>query len=238
MKKILLIIPGHLGKDTGATATLESDGNGSLSTFVAQMQEERWINLQQAISFCVAHATSDLKNTLEVRLVIPSNKLLGIFESGLIKVHDFGKEYFGIEDRVKLANDLNADVIEFHNNAAPFAASGFESLCFTKEDKNGIIAEGYLLCQEITNSMKNNMKIKTRDIKPIFDSKMNKYIDREIYIIKNVKNMCIITEAGFMSDKKEMSNLDVDLDGYNEQVGASIWMGYREFFNKNRQRFT
>lgn len=237
MKKLLLIIPGHLGKDTGATATLASDGVGSLSSFVVQMQEERWINLQQAISFCIAHATSDLKNEVEVRLVVPSNAQLGIY-GGLIKIHDMNKEYFGLEDRVKLANDLDADVIEFHNNAAPFAASGFESLCFTKENSKGIISEGYLLCQEITNSMKNNMKMKVRDIKPIFDSQKNSYIDREIYIIKNCKNMCIITESGFMTDKKELSLLDVDLDGYNEQIGASIWLGYKEFYNKNKQRIS
>lgn len=235
MKRILLVIPGHLGKDVGATATLSSDGVGSLSSFVATMQEERWINLQQAISFCVAHATSDLKTELDVRLVVPSNKDLGIYGGGLIRLHDMNKEYFGLEDRVKLANDLDADVIEFHNNSAPFAASGFESLCFTKENSKGIISEGYLLCQEITESMKNNMKIKVREIKPIFDSKKNVYVDREIFIIKNVKNMCIITEAGFMSDKNELNKIDVDLDGYNEMIGASIWMGYREFYNKNKR---
>lgn len=232
MKKLLLVIPGHLGKDVGATATLESDGDGSFSFYTLKMQEERWINLQQAIGFCLGYALSDLQKILQVRLVLPKNSDLGFYDNGLINIYDFQKSVFSLEDRVKLANELDADVIEIHNNSAEFQASGFETLCFSKEDKNGKITESYGICEEIMNSIKNNMKIKIRNINPIYDYKQQKYIGRQIYLLKNVKNNCIITEGGFISNKKELRLLDVDLDSYNEQMGACIWIGYSNYFKK------
>lgn len=229
MKKMLLVIPGHLGKDVGASATLESDGGGSPS-FLGILQEERWINLQQAIGFCIAHASSSLNSLLDVRLVLPRNSPLGFYKTGLINVLEFKNEVFTLQDRVNLINSMDADAIEIHNNAAPFSANGFESLCFCKENKNGVISESYRSAEFINNSVKKNMNAKIRGVKPIFNFSQNKYIDREIFILKSTNNNCIITEGGFLSDKNDLSNIDVDLDGYNEMMGASIFLGYKEAF--------
>jgi N-acetylmuramoyl-L-alanine amidase len=231
VQRLLLVIPGHLGKDVGATATLKSDGDGSPS-FTSVLQEERWINLQQAISFCIAHKMSSLKTELKVMLVVPNNQKLKIFDKGMIDVYDFKKDYFGLEDRVKLANDLNADVIEFHNNSAPFAADGFETLCFAKTDPSGSLSEGFRIAESILNQAGALVGCKKRSVKPIYSHELKKFIDREIYIIKNVKNNCVITEAGFMSSNKDLTNIDVDLDGYNEQIGAAIWSGYEAVYKQ------
>lgn len=229
MRSLLLVIPGHLGKDVGATATLKSDGDGSPS-FLGKLQEERWINLQQAIGFCLAHSLSPLRIELDVRLVIPNNKDQQFFDKGLIKVYDVCKSVFGLTDRVELANRLNADVIEIHNNAAPFAASGFETMCFAKEDATGKITESYQIADAIMKSAQKNMSAKVRGTKPIYDHKKKQYIEREIYILKSTLNNCVITEAGFLSNTGDLNNIDVDLDGYNEMIGASIWLGYQEAY--------
>lgn len=229
MRRLLLVIPGHLGKDVGATATLESDGDGSPS-FLARLQEERWMNLQQCIGFCLAHALSDIKNDLEVRLVIPKNIGFEMYDKGMIKIHKVETEIFSLQQRVNLVNNLNADVIEFHNNAAPFKASGMETLCFSKKDSKGSTSESFLISENILSSVVKNMNWKNRGVKPIFDRDQNKYIEREIFLLKSTNNNAIITEVGFLSDKKDLENIDVDLDSFNEQIGAAIWLGYRESF--------
>lgn len=237
MRDLLLVIPGHLGKDVGATAALKSDGIGShLFSNTLGMQEERWINLQQAIGFCLAHALSDIKNDLKVLLVIPNNNDGFFYDKGLIKVHNFNKDVFTLKDRVDLANSMDADVIEFHNNSAPFTASGFETLCFSKEDDMGNLSESFMACEYINNSVQKNMNTKIRGTKPIYDNIKKEYIDREIFLLKSVKNISIITESGFMSSKTDLSNIDVDLDSYNEQMGASIWLGYRDFYLSQRRK--
>ena len=75
-----------------------------------------------------------------------------------------------------------------------------------------------------------NKNYKIRNIKPIYDYANQKYIDREIFLLKSTKNNCVLTESGFMSNEKDLANIDVDLDSYNEQMGASIWLGYRNFY--------
>jgi len=59
MNKKILIIPGHLGKDTGAIY------NG---------QEERYINLQQSISICISAKAAGYDNFY---LVVPNNEVEG-----------------------------------------------------------------------------------------------------------------------------------------------------------------
>lgn len=222
MKQLLLAIPGHLGKDVGATATLDSDGNGSPS-FVTKMQEERWINLQQAIGFCLAWGLSDLSSELEVRLVVPKNIGFKMFGDGIIKIHEVDTEVFTLQQRVDLVNSLDADVIEFHNNAAPFVASGFEALVYSR------YAESFLIAKQITESVATRLKAKTRSITTIYDEDLNKFTGRKIFLLEKTKNNAIITEGGFMTNKGDLENIDLDLDGFNEQLGASIWLGYQKY---------
>jgi N-acetylmuramoyl-L-alanine amidase len=229
MKSLLLVIPGHLGKDVGATATLDSDGDGTPS-FLGKLQEERWINLQQAIGFCVAHSSSVIRDLLDVRLVLP--KSVGFFKGGPVGVLEHRGETLTLQDRVDLINGMDADAIEIHNNAAPFSASGFESLCFCRENKIGSLSESYQIASVINNSVMRGMGAKIRGVKPIFDHSRNVYVDREIFILKSVKNNCVITEGGFLSSPSDLANIDVDLDGYNEMMGASIFMGYAEIFSR------
>lgn len=233
MRSLLLVIPGHLGKDLGATATLDSDGVGSQLFFnELGMQQERWINLQQSIGFCLAWSLSPLRDKADVRLVVPDNSELKIYTGGMIKILDAKREVFTLKDRVDLANSMDADVIEIHNNSAPFKASGFETLCFSRENRFGETTESYQICQDIHESVVSNMRVKDRGIKPIYDYRSSKYIEREIYLLKNTKGNAIITEAGFMSSKDDLSLIDVDLDGYNEQIGACIWLGYQKWLTK------
>lgn len=223
MKELLLVFPGHLGKDSGAV-THSQDMFGKETE-----QEERYINLQQAISFVLASRLAPSLNYPKiVKLVVPQYVRRTMLCGGLIDVYDYQKDTLTLEDRVVLANSLDADVIEIHNNSAPFEASGFESLCFCKEDGSGKVSESFIISSKIQETVASLLKCKIRGTKPIYDYKTKAYIDRELYILKAVKNNAVITESGFMSNKKDIGNIDVDLDGYNEQMGVAMWLGYKE----------
>jgi len=210
MKKTLLIIPGHLGKDTGAV--VELDG---------KTIEERWVNLQQCIGFCIAHESSIYKNLVDVKLVVPNGEVKG----GLIDVLNVNKGYFNLIDRANLANEMDADVIEIHNNFASFRAKGAEVLCYSLTDKDGKYSDGALIAEKILTELQ-KLGIKYRGVKPIYDREKKEYVGRQLYLLRKTKNMALITEAGFMSNPEEIKLLDIDLDAWNEQIGALIWSGY------------
>ena len=219
MKDVLLVIPGHLGKDSGATASY--DGGGTVSISV----EERYVNLQQAIGLCLAHSVSPLKASKKVVLALPRQQGIEFYKNGLINVYVHDREYFGLTDRVALANDIDADVIELHSNSAEFSASGFEVLCYS-ENSNGVESKSYILSRNVMRSVKDNLNFKIRRIATSVDKDGN-LVGRDLYILKNTRNSAIITESAFMSDPNEIKLLDVDLDGFNEQMGAAIWLGYQ-----------
>lgn len=231
MRPTLLVVPGHLGKDVGATATLPSDTSPG-GPLVDSMQQERWINLQQAVSACVAAAVAPATG-VRARLVVPLG--VDVHEGGMVDVLRYPRAFFGLEDRVRLANELEADVVEVHNNAAPFAASGFETLCFSRTDAAGAVSESYRLADAIMQQATDRLRVKARGVKPIYDRVQGRYVEREIYILKAVKHTCVITEAGFLTDRGDLSRVDADLDGYNEQVGAAIWLGCLAAYNAARR---
>lgn len=202
IKDTILIVPGHLGKDSGAIS-----GN----------QEERYINLQQSISVCIAAKAAGYNN---IKLVVPNGEVSGY----LIDVVNVKDDNFSIADRIKLANDMNAVMIEIHNNSASFAASGSEILCFSKYDKNENLTQGYELGQNILENFK-KMGFRNRGVKPIFDRKINSFIGRKLPILMKIRKTSIIVEGGFMSNKEDLDKIDVDIDGINEQIGLAIFLG-------------
>ena len=192
MNSQLLVIPGHLGKDSGAIAPCG--------------EQERWINLQQAISFCVAaEAAQTEKNVV---LVVPNGEVIPYN----IRVLNMKDRYFGLYDRINLANGLNADVLELHNNSSDdITAHGAEVLCWSDSPDS----DGFVLGSEILKELK-RLRLKIRGVK----------VRKDLLLIKKTRNTSVIVETGFLSNPEDFKKIDVDIDGFNEQVGLALWKGY------------
>ena len=214
MKLHLLVMAGHLGKDSGAIA----NNGDSLCT---SMQEERWINLQQALGFVLAHAANPFRKLVNVTLVVPK----GIIATPLIDI-DAVEEPLSLDKRVALANEMDADVIEIHNNAAPYVADGCEALCFSKYNRSGNLTESYILASNIVDEISLRLGIRKRGVFSSYDMQKEKYIGRPLHLLSATRNAAVITEAAFLTNRDELNKIDIDLDGYNETIGLCIWRAW------------
>lgn len=209
-----LITVGHLGKDAGALSPYGADDG----TGIQIAQEERWVNLQQVIGFMCAYlGDSGLKP--DIKLAIPKGYITNLaLGDSVIEIDD---DCFSLTDRVNLANIMKRSIIEFHNNSAPFKAFGAEVICYSKKSK------GYLLGQSIMNQFETH-GMKNRGVKTIDE------LGRELALISKTDVVAIILEGGFLSDKRDATNIDVDLDMYNEQYGVLAYRGVREFWKSQK----
>ena len=218
MKNTILVMPGHLGKDTGAISPHEDTGS---DTPCVAPSQERWINLQQVIGFAVAHTASCLRKHVKACIAVPTDIYARADLAGISITHGISS----IASRVALANQLDADVIEIHNNAAQFNARGCEALCFSMKSNTGGISDSFRLATNTVEEI-SKMGLKSRGVFPSYDRDKRQYVGRNLYLLRATKNAAVITEAGFLTSGKDMGGLDVDLDGFNEFVGLCIWRGW------------
>lgn len=214
-----LITIGHLGKDVGAVSPYDSDES-------LLPQQERYINKQQVIGCLIAYLADESKKP-NIKFAIPKtndkNELIYLAEdlngndSCIIEVD--GK--FNLEDRYNLANNLDRWLIEFHNNATRSQASGAEIICYNKRSK------GYDLGCYVLQSITKSGFIRNRGVKT------QKDINRNLAILTNTVNPAIILEGGFLTNRNEILNLDVDLDGFNDQYGLLVYRGIKKYWKEN-----
>lgn len=208
-----LITVGHLGKDTGAVSPYDADDASGIKI----QQEERWVNLQQCIGFMTAYLGDSGKKP-DIKLAIPKGYIKNLcLGSALIEVDD---DNFGLMDRVNLANRLERSIIEFHNNSASFAAWGAEVICYSERSK------GFTLGTVIMDTLE-QAGMKNRGVKTLQE------LGRDLTLIKKTNKVAIILEGGFLSDKRDATNIDVDLDMYNEQYGVLVYQAVRQFWKEN-----
>lgn len=205
-----LITVGHLGKDIGAVSPYDADD----ATGLEIQQQERWINLQQVLGFMAAYL-GDSGEKPDIKLAIPKGyiKTLALGHA-LIEVDD---DYFSLMDRVKLANNLERSIIEFHNNSAPFKAFGAEVICYSQKSK------GYALGKTIMDALESH-GMKNRGVKTLQE------LGKDLTLISKTHKVAIILEGGFLSDQRDATNIDVDLDFYNEQYGVLVYQAVRDFW--------
>ena len=205
-----LITVGHLGKDTGAVSPYDADD----ATGIKIQQEERWVNLQQVLGFMAAYLGDSGKKP-DIKLAIPKGVIKNLcLGTALIEVDD---DNFSLSDRVKLANNLGRSIIEFHNNSAAFKAFGAEVICYSER------SSGFRLGTEIMNTLEKH-GMKNRGVKTLAE------LGRDLTLIKDTAKVAIILEGGFLSDSRDMTNIDVDLDFYNEQYGVLIYQALKKFW--------
>lgn len=205
----LLVTVGHLGKDVGAVSPHDFDREDQ----IVVSQEERWSNLQQVIGFMTAYC-ADAGPKPNIKWAVPSGYVTNLaFGDALIEVDD---EKWTLGERAGLANRLGRWLIEFHNNAAPFEASGAEVIAWS------VRSQGYALGRYIMDELARH-GIKDRGVKTVQE------LGRPLALLRDTKAPAIILEGGFLTDKTDASYLDVDLDAWNEQYGLLVYRGVRAF---------
>lgn len=199
----LFVMVGHLGKDSGAAiAPGEEPYNGDNVCY--PHQDEVWANLQQAYGFMLG-SVLDPADNLKVVFVSPN----GVCEKLIFPVLDY-EGNFSLQARADLANHHDAYVVEIHNNANTNPSiSGAEMYCHAGTEAGAWASH---ILAELQKS-----GIKTRSIMG----------GDKLYMVRNCKRACLITEAGYVSHRESARKLDVDMDGYNEQVGAVMWKGFK-----------
>jgi N-acetylmuramoyl-L-alanine amidase len=181
-------------------------------------QEERWINTQQVIGMLCAYL-ADTGPKPDIKFAVPTGQFERLVpetqgDAGcIIEVGDS----FSLTARYKLANSLGRWLIEFHNNSAPFTASGAEVIAYSKS------SGGYGLGESVMRELK-GAGMKDRGVKTM------KELGRELTLLKKTAKPCIILEGGFLSSGKDMKGLDVDLDSYNEQYGVLVYRAVKSFW--------
>jgi len=216
MKDKLLIIPGHLGKDTGAIGKPSEDIVGDFGPPTSE--KECWINLQQAIGFCIAWAASDLCTRVQVTLVVPNGEV----KPGLIDVIDMkGPKKFTLEKRVLLANSLSADMVELHQNAFSSSVVQGSEICVYRKFRRGKLSENTIVARAMLEELE-KLGLQSRGVKERPD----------LYSLRKTKHLSFVVESGFISNPRELRLLDVDCDGFNESVGLALWQGYSKAYKK------
>lgn len=127
--------------------------------------------------------------------------------------------------RTTMANELEAYLISIHNNAAAVeTASGSEVLCFSRFNKDGSVSEGYQLAEAVQSNL---VKLGQRDrgVKPIYDRVEEQFIGRKLHVVVKSRKPCILIEGGFITNASDANKIDIDLDGFNEKVATSIFLG-------------
>lgn len=177
--KIVVIDPGHGGRDPGATA----DGIN-----------EKDLNLRIAARLYIL-----LKN-------------LGF----KVKMTRSDDRYLSLEDRVKIANDVNADIfISIHCNAASsYKANGIESLYYPGSDK------GKILAKEIQNTIIDKLNRTDRGIKTRPD----------LFVLKYTSMPTVLVECGFITNAEERKLITADR--YRNDIAAAIFYGVGEYYEK------
>jgi N-acetylmuramoyl-L-alanine amidase len=199
-----LITIGHLGKDAGAVSPYDATGPD-----VVALQHERWINAQQVNGALAASMCTDL----DIIFAGPRGHFKTVAPE---RIHEVG-ESFSLGDRVKLANDLGRVLIEFHNNSGQRdMARGAEIIVWRKPSESATIGEA-LMARLVSGGIKN------RGVKDCVE------LARDLAILKGTRLPALILEGGFMSDRSDMTGLDVDLDGFNETYGARIIQGLVDY---------
>ncbi len=103
-------------------------------------------------------------------------------------------------------------------------------MCWASRDSLGKKTESFALAQAISGEIANVFKLKNRGVTASYDAVTKKVIGRELPLLRDTKNIAVISEGAFMSNKKEFSLLDADLDGFNELVGATIWRAWAKTY--------
>lgn len=200
----LVIDPGHGGDDPGATAL-----NGTL--------RESDINLDICL---VLEAIFKTHPEYAVMLTRRSDTSLPL------------------RSRTDIANSLDSRLISVHCNAASNeGASGTEVWCFSDlapvydAETAPSESEGHKMAAAIAENV-SQLGIVNRGAKQIYDRDKREYVYRKLHILVGSKHPAVLVECGFLSNTGDASKLDIDADGFNEQVAVALFKGIDSVLRK------
>lgn len=127
-------------------------------------------------------------------------------------------EFVSLEDRVKNANDLNADYfISVHCNAsADVEINGAETHIHLKES-----VTSSKLAHMIQDQFKNRAARQSRGVKLKNDRLYN------LYVLKETKMPAVLVETGFMTNKQEETYLNTDYG--QDLLMSAVFRAFRDF---------
>jgi N-acetylmuramoyl-L-alanine amidase len=206
MDKIrLLIDPGHGGQDLGA--------------FMSLSNYEKNINL-------------NISQVLEAILLSHPEE----YDVDMTRRTDV---FLSLQSRVNKANKENRKLISIHCNAVSNSSiHGEEVFCFShKEIRKGaigdvhpVVTEGYALALAIVNSIHNDLGLKNRGAKAIYDNIKGEYVYKNLFVIRKTVNPAVLIECGFLTNADDVNGLDIDLDGFNERMALAIFRGINGYY--------
>jgi N-acetylmuramoyl-L-alanine amidase len=202
----ILIDPGHGGHDSGAVV---STGAGFLA--------EKDINLNVALILEAIFRTHGDR-----------------YDVGLSRKADV---YVPLQTRTWIANREKAYLLSIHCNAVTDPqAHGTEVWSFAKyahlnkqptiepgKQEYIVLSQGYMWARTVGQEIAKETGLKWRPRKYIYDREKGEYIDRKLYILRKTTKPAILVECGFLTNPDESEGLDIDLDGFNENIAVAIF---------------
>ncbi len=173
---------------------------------------------------------SVIESNLNLEIVLKLQKLLeassctviltrsdenGIYDVDANTIRE--KKISDMKNRVKIANDSNADFfISIHmNKLDDSSVSGFQTF-YKNQDE---------ISKNLANNIQNNLNIFIKNE----NSKKTKSIS-DIYLTENVKIPLVLIECGFLSNSEE--NQLLQSDSYQDKISWSIYTGIMDYFEK------
>jgi len=158
------------------------------------------------------------EKSINLNITTKLKKLLD--EDGSIRVYITRDKdvYPTLQDRVKLAEDVQADIfVCVHNNAAfSEGAVGTETLYFPSSTKNASGLDGKTLAEIIQNTVSKEIGSKNRGI-----------LQRpDLYVLKTTTMPAALVEVGYMTNPAELVKLQDDV--YITDVANGIYKGIKQ----------
>jgi len=204
MDRLIVIDPGHGGTSIGAVPRGE-DGSQLLD------YREAVLNMQ------IAQIMKQKLEDLGARVVLTRNSDVNI----------------SLEDRAKIANDLNADwFISIHHNSATNRSATGTSVYYSSY-KPGI-KDG-----RITAVVQDSKEIATRIINAIMSLGLNKHgigVYENDFAVNRLTNMpSVLVEVGFISNITEFRK--ISQYSFQVQVAEKITQALKEFYESGSQSY-
>lgn len=188
-KMVVLIDPGHGGNDPGKVSE--------------QNDLEKNINLEIALRL------KHILTSQDVEVVMTREADLGLYEAG-----DRNKKRADMENRVRLADECNADIlVSIHvNSYVDSSVSGAQVFYYNSSDKGRYLAK--CIQEEVSEvSILNGNRT---------EKKNDSY-----YILRKASVPAVIVECGFLSNPEETALLKNE--DYQEKMAWAIHMGIMKY---------
>lgn len=225
-KRIVVIDPGHGGKDPGAVANgiREKDINLAVSKYLLERLEKRGYDARLTRS-------TDVYLTLQERTDLAHEWNADVFVSMHVNALPPGRHATGMEiylmalptdkDAMQLAKRENAELAEGNGDAAKAADKRTQMLLsiLGNMQQNAKITESTDFAEYLFNAGKGG------------GIQMRRVAQAPFYVLRGAAMPAVLVEMGFLTEKKEAKLLATK--AYQEKMATSIAAGIEKYLTNN-----